>query len=235
VGAAVVVAAAGAAGAWAWHRNRTRKDLLRALAAKVGNPALSPDNQPVEDILLEIQVTYDLTADGKWNAETEAKIRELLAESPAPASNPASQGSELEPDEDWEQLYEARLPAALDACRDADCVIAFDQAVIYLLDETFPEAGGFQLNPATGAWKRQARERARYDLVRHLGSTEAEARASLTARTVGRQALAQGADLGQAVRAMGQHAFPHASWEGHPRNGWQRLFSERAASELRAM
>jgi hypothetical protein len=112
-------------------------------------------------------------------------------------------------------------------------VVTFDQAVIYVLTVTFPDSGRFHANPSMGEWKTRARERTRNDLAARVGYTEAEARAVLNARTVGAAAIQRGEGLGQAVRSMGQYAFPTAQWEG-PRSNWQQLFSQRAARELQA-
>lgn len=153
----------------------------------------------------------------------------------APAPNPptAAPLSELEPDDDWERTYEQRFGYAVQRCIDDPQVIAFDRAVVVALEEIFPAHGSFSLTPATGQWKRLARERARQDLADALGHTEAQARATLSA-PVGRQALARGADLGQAVREMAQHAFPAAAWSDPSATSWQTLFCEAAAAHLRS-
>lgn len=175
-----------------------------------------------------------------------ALIAHAIRGSRAPASNPSPAPSrswvppdvpdpaqEAEPEGDWEQTYSASFASALGSCVEDPDVVAFDQAVLRLLEHIFPAAGSFALRPATGAWKLRARDRARADLASSLGSTEAEARATLCA-PLGRQAMAAGMDLGQAIRSMGTRAFPAASWDFPSSSSWQRLFCDCAARALSA-
>lgn len=153
---------------------------------------------------------------------------------PAPAPNPPVPpgAEELEPDDDWEHVYQQGFSSALTRCIADPNVVAFDHAVVVLLEEIFPNHGPFALTAATGEWKRFARERARADLGDALGRTEAAARAALNL-PVGERALAEGSDLGQAIRAMALHAFPATSWSDPSGTPWQALFCEAAAARLK--
>ena len=235
----VAVGAAGTMGWWYW-RERQRHALLKELATYLGNEDLDPDKNDAATILNEIQLTWNIDGDGKWNDATEAKIRELLAgdEPDGVAANPGSAPApvpdaraELEPDQDWEEAYGDGIEGAIAEAMAEPQVVTFDQAVIYILTMTFPESGRFHANPDMGTWKQRARERTRQDLAQRVGHTEAEARAVLNARTVGASALQRGMSHGQAVRTMGEYAFPTARWEG-PRSPWQQLFAKRAGAEL---
>lgn len=241
----------GAGGTWAYLRLK-RRSLLRALAVVAKDPSLDPGNRDMEVILRELQLTWNLPGDGKWTAQTEALIARLTRElerkqarpakevasnpqvdegEPPDEAGPVDPFAELEPDEDWEVVYQGRIEDALRQAILEPDVVSFDQAVIYVLMAIFPTRGRFHDNPAMGTWKERARERARSDLATRLGHTEAEARAVLNARTVGTTAASQGLGLGAVVRAMGEHAFPTEDWSRGFRP-WQRLFAERAASEL---
>lgn len=217
-------------------QQRDQYDQLARLAAVTDNDKLDPARAPMEEITLELQLTLGVDpADGQWSPQTSAavakQIEELLAE--PRSTNPAA---DLEPEgADWEQTYLDALPDALAQCCADPRVVTFDQAVIVVLDVIFPDADGFGLRPSTGAWKRSARERARQDLARMLGPTEADARAVLNARTAGAEAIRQGADVGQAVRLMGVFAFPSATWGHGAQEPWQTAFSRRAASELQQL
>lgn len=231
----VTIGAAGT-GAWWYWRRQQRIALLQQLAVHFDNDDFDPEKHGMKNVLDQLQLTFNLPGDGEWNDETEAKVRELLAgpkqaaqENPAPV--PLDPSHELEPDGNWESAYAERLDGALGDAMLEPKVVTFDQAVLYVLTIVFPESGRFHDNPSMGQWKRGARERARHDLAARVGHTEAEARAVLNARTVGDAAVQRGLGLGQAVREMGQYAFPTARWEG-PRSGWQALFTKRAAAEL---
>lgn len=230
----VAIGATATTGWWYWRR-RQRHALLKQLAEHTRNDDFDPDKHSMDAILNELQLVFDLP-NGGWNDETEAQIRKLLAEpaqaEPVLVSTTVNPTAELEPDENWEVAYSERIDGAVAQALAEPDVVTFDQAVIYILMATFPESGAFHANPAMGAWKQQARERTRQDLARRVGYTEAEARAALNAQTAGAAALQQGLGLGQAVRSMGEYAFPTATWTGGPRADWQRLFSDRAASEL---
>ncbi len=211
-------------------------ELLSRLAEMTGNPDLSPARACLEDIVREIQLTMGLSrTDGVWNPETERAVLGLLQQQPnpgrpAPISNPAQ---ELEPDENWEATYEREFPKALAQCCEDDGVIAFDQAVVAVLECAFPDAGSFALTPATGPWKKAARERTYHDLVGSLGSSELEARAVLC-RSAGVEALASGEDFGQAVRRVAERAWPTAPWDAPERAPWQDAFVQAAATALQA-
>jgi hypothetical protein len=225
-------------GAWWYWRRQQRIALLKQLAVHFDNEGLDPEKHGIENVVREIQLTFNLPGEGKWNDETEAKVRELLAgpkqaAQENPPQPPADPRAELEPDGNWEATYAERLDGAVGEAMLEPQVVTFDQAVLYVLTVVFPDSGRFHDNPNMGSWKRGARERTRQDLAGRLGHTEAEARAVLNAQTVGTAAVRRGLGLGQAVREMGQYAFPTARWEG-PRSGWQTLFSQRAAAELQA-
>lgn len=210
-----------------------QRELLERLAEALGNPDLSPANQPFGQIVMEIQVTMGLdTTDGTWTPETEQAVLDMIQEAnprrSRPTPNPAH---ELEPDENWQAVYEREFPRGLQDCCDDERVVAFDQAVVAVLEFIFPESGSFALAPHTGQWKRGARDRACADLTEALGPTEVQARAVLT-RGVGVQAMSDGADLGQAVRVMAQCAWPTAVWEGASRLPWQDAFTDAAAASL---
>lgn len=240
--------ALGAGGTWLYVRTR-RRSLLHALAVASKNPDLDPANRDMETILRELQIIWNLPGDGKWTAQTEALIvRHTKVQATGTlAKNPASEDEEspvelveqdelveLEPDEDWEVEYERGLDAAFDQALTEPEVVSYDQAVIYVLTVIFPAHGRFHDNPAMGPWKERARGRARADLAKRLGDTEAEARAVLSARTAGASAANQGLGLGAVVRAMGQHAFPTENWSS-TLSPWQRLFAQRAATELQSV
>lgn len=210
-----------------------QRELLERLAEAWDNPEFSPANRAFADIVLEIQLTMGVEpADGKWSPETERVIVDLIQEdNPRRSRAVPNPAHELEPDENWQAVYEREFPKCLQQCCDDDGVVAFDQAVVAVLEFIFPESGSFALAPHTGQWKRGARDRACADLTQALGPTEVQARAVLT-RTVGVQAMAEGADLGQAVRAMAQRAWPTAVWEGAARLPWQDTFTEAAAASI---
>jgi hypothetical protein len=211
-------------------------ELLQRLAEAWGNEDLRPTGaRCFDDILREVQMTLGLEITAAWNAETEQAILDMIQEQgnprrSRPTYNPAH---ELEPEENWCDVYEREFPAAVQRCCEDDGVVAFDQAVVAVLEFSFPDAGSFALAPHTGRWKREARERACSDLSHTLGSSEVQARAVLC-REVGRRALAQGADLGQAVRSMAQHAWPTAVWDGAAKRPWQEAFSQAAAANLQS-
>lgn len=154
--------------------------------------------------------------------------------SPGPPSRPlpVGPGAGFEAESDWEDRYNAHFSQALAACLADPSVVTFDHAVLVVLEQMFPEVPDFRLRFGTPSWKRRARARVREDLLKRLGPTEAEARAALTAKPVGAAALANGADLGQAVRQMGEVAFPEVSWTGPRQTAWQNLFDARARREL---
>ena len=57
------------------------RSLLKQLAAQTGNSEMDPDIRDMETILIEIQMTTGIEpADGKWSPQTEAAIRQFLAE-----------------------------------------------------------------------------------------------------------------------------------------------------------
>ncbi len=57
------------------------KALLRQLAMQTGNADMDPANRPMDVIITEIQMTSGIEpADGKWNPQTEAAIRQFLSE-----------------------------------------------------------------------------------------------------------------------------------------------------------
>lgn len=215
-----------------------RAELLRKLATHLGNPDLDPANRPMGEILLELQYTLGLgDAGGEWTAETEKAIRDLLASPPSGGNpwrprrrgNPVGCNDELEPDENWESTYQQQFEGALQACHGDASVVAFDQCVVSLLERIFPGSGSFMLCPGTGSWKRAARERARCDLTQALGPTEIHARATLT-RDIGLEARHRGADLGQAVRVMAEHAWPTVAWDSPERAPWQSAFARLAST-----
>lgn len=244
VGVLVGVGVGAVATRWAmlrWRRpsppqyteeQRRQMELLRRLAEQTGNPDYDPANRPVPEILTELQFTMGVEpADGRWSEATEQMIVGLLQQT-APAQNPVvDPEQELEPEEDWVGVYEQRFDAAVADCCEDLRIVAFDQAVTAVLERCFPDKGSFALAPGTGPWKRSARERARSDLARVLGDTELQARAALTA-PVGRAALEQGADFGQAVRSMAEHAWPTVRWDGPARASWQESFCQAAAAAI---
>jgi len=152
---------------------------------------------------------------------------------PRRRQNPERFEEELEPDENWEVAYQQRFDAALQACRGDERIVSFDQCVISLLERIFPDAGTFMIGSGTGAWKKAARKRARADLTQALGPTEMHARAVLT-REVGMRARRQGADVGQAVRTMAEHAWPSANWGEVKRAPWQASFARIASSVIQS-
>lgn len=206
-------------------------ELIQRLYEHTGDPALDPSGRPLTETVSALQTSYGLPPDGRWSDELESHILSTLARATPlqrPAANPAH---ELEPDDDWEVTYERQFGAALRACCEDENVIAFDQAVTALLEHMFSDRGSFALEPHTGPWKRAARERARRDLAESLGCTEIEVRAILVAET-GRRALSQGADFGQAVRAMAERAWPAACWDGPALASWQEAFRRAASATL---
>lgn len=170
-----------------------------------------------------------------WRRSAEAAS--AVAPVVTPATNPSPPTSDrtldLEPDADWGDRYAERFLDAVATCVDDPSVVAFDHAVLRVLETIFPESGSFALTPATGDWKRIARDQARLDLTQALGATEVEARCSLCL-PVGQRLLAAGADPGQAVRAMATHAFPAASWNGPTLTPWQQAFCDCALARLSA-
>lgn len=244
LGALVGVGVGAAATRWAMRRGvaprytdeeRRQAELLSRLAEHTGYQDFAPGTDPLAVAIRRVQESLGIEpADGVWTEQTESAVLEWLSETPGhrspPAANPAH---ELEPDENWELTYEREFSRAFDQCCADERVIAFDQAVVVLLERVFVDHGSFALAPCTGVWKRAARERARVDLAQRLGYTEIEARAVL-ARSVGKRALADGADFGQAIRTMAHHAWPTASWEQVPPSGWQRAFCEAASATLQS-
>jgi hypothetical protein len=219
---------------------RRREALLRQLATHLGNPDIDPSSRPVEEILLELQYTLGLqNTEGEWTTETEKAIRDMLA-SPAPSGNPwrprlgknpEGGNDDLEPNDNWEAQYQQEFSGALQSCYGDASVISFDQCVVSLLERIFPASGSFMLCSGTGAWKRAARDRARGDLTQALGTTELQARAVLT-RNIGLEARQRGSDVGQAVRAMQQHAWPTVEWDAPQRANWQAVFARIASTVI---
>lgn len=211
---------------------KRQRELLQRLAEKTGRPDFDPTKRDASDILLELQLDLGVEpADGRWSPQTERAILAVLQGTSPAANPPVDPAQELEPEDDWEQQYRARLPDAVAACCHDDDVVTFDQAVLVVLERCFPDKGSFSLRPGTGAWKRAARERAVADLGSHLGPTELQARAKLTA-PLGRRAMEQGADFGQAVRVMAERAWPAARWDGASRLPWQEAFCQSAAQAI---
>jgi hypothetical protein len=213
--------------------------LLQQLAQHVGNPELDPANRPMDEILLEIQSTLMglESASGQWTPETEQAINEMLAAPganpwrPRRRQNPVDFHEELEPDDNWELTYAQGFDGALQQCCEDATVVAFDQCVVSVLERIFPQSGSFMLSPGSGPWKCAARERARRDLTARLGPSELHVRALLV-RGVGLEAQANGADFGQAVRAMAEHAWPTAAWDSPDRVPWQAAFTQLAGAAL---
>lgn len=216
------------------EETKRQLELMVRLAETTGDFRFDPRWHPPQDVVREIQNAADLApVDGLWNAAVERAVFDMLGER-TPSKNPVTVPDprhELEPDENWEATYAERFGDALARCCELDEVVAFDQAVVVLLETVFPDHGSFCLAPGTGAWKKLARERARHDLARVIGPTEVEARARLVA-TVGRRALDDGADLGQAVRLMAERAWPTTRWDTAHHQPWQEAFVRAAAGSL---
>lgn len=231
-------------GAW-WTLHATRSPPAPSQPPRPDNP--EPVDPRQRELLELLDGRPDVAARASalrrrhhWGPEVEHAVVGMLSggyhqDVPFPRPRVSNPAAALEPEKDWQLSYQPTLHDAIKRCRADPEVIAFDQAVVVVLALLFPDAGSFDARPGTPPWKTEVRDQVRGDLLRHLGPTEAEARAALVAQTVGRPALDRGADLGQAVRAMGEYAFPTASWSGgQPWQPWQRLFAERAAAELQA-
>lgn len=247
LGAAVGIGVGAAVARWAVRRQyrcaprrfteeeKRAHELLVRLAEATGNASLSPADRCLEDVIREVQLTLDVPrTDGVWDAATEQAVVSFLQRQQNPlSSRPFDPAQELEPDENWELAYERSFGDAFEGCCQHPGVIAFDQAVVFLLEQIFPDAGSFALRPGTGAWKRAARDRATQDLASALGPTELQARARLC-RFAGVAAMAEGADLGQASRCVAEHAWPTATWESPERQPWQEAFMQAAAGALQS-
>ena len=55
--------------------------LLKRLADRTGNTDMDPANRPMDVIITDVQMANGIEpVDGKWNPQTEAAIRQFLAE-----------------------------------------------------------------------------------------------------------------------------------------------------------
>lgn len=145
-----------------------------------------------------------------------------MVQIPAFAEQEADARLELDPESfDWEERFDERAPAALDAILEDPSCRTFDAAVVMFLCEVFPDCGSFVTRPGMGAWKREARARARSFLQDALGPTEVQARARLCA-VLGRAARERGASLDEAALAAAAAGWPEVRWsaEGCPL-AWQ--------------
>ncbi len=214
-------------------QRQRRAELLSLLSAHFEDESLDPRSSSMQYATERARRRLGVPVSRLWDSRLERAVIDVLAgqapspgPKPRPRSNPVS---DLDPRTDWERVYEAAFPEALEACCEDPTVISYDQAVIAVLAFIFPDHD----MGAPEGWCQAARARTGQDLAHWLGPTEAEARAVLNA-CMGRRAVDEGADVGQAVRAMGEYAFPTALWTGGPRSGWQEIFAQRAAQELRA-
>lgn len=201
-------------------------DLLVRLSEQLGDAAMDPGLNPLEEAVRAVQASLGVPLDGQCSPNLTDRMRLYLTAQPQP--NPSA----AELDFSWESIYAQKIAAAVAACCEDPRVVSFDQAVLAVLGHVFPDAGGFALLPSSCEWKRRARSRVREDLTRALGPSEAEARAVLTLHD-GKQALERGAELSQAVHEMCKMAFPGVRWDG-PRSPWQYVFVERARQGLEA-
>jgi len=119
---------------------------------------------------------------------------------------------EMDPDYDWESVFDQRVLDGLGACLEDPGCTTTDCAVVVMLQSIYPDAGSFALRPGTGLWKRQARQRAREVLADSLGHDEMTARANLCA-VVGQEARAAGASLDDAALQAAEAAWPEVRWD----------------------